>query len=116
MKRVAIGILAGASLILSGQSVAGAERHADGKKLFDHWCLPCHAGGTEEHPGTAALLGRYGGALPAALEERTDLVPVFVAAMVRRGIGAMAPFRPTDITDSDLTKISAYLGRNTKQD
>lgn len=116
MKQVVIGVVAGASLVFAGQSVAGGDEHTAGKKVFNKWCSPCHAAGSGEHPGTAALGARYGTSLPAALEERVDIVPSFVGYMVRRGGGAMPSFKPTDITDSELGALAAYLTRNTKRD
>ncbi len=60
-------------------------------------------------PGTQALQARYRGAKPAALEQRTDLTPEFVEAIVRNGLGAMPFLRPTELSDDDLAALGAYL-------
>jgi mono/diheme cytochrome c family protein len=46
---------------------------------------------------------------PAALEERTDLVPKRTRAFVRNGVSVMPPFRKTEISDADLAALTAYL-------
>ena len=79
-----------------------------GQTVFQHWCVPCHGAGPG-HPGTAALDAKYDGAKPALLEQRTDLAPPFVKAMVRQGISIMAPFRKSEITDAELDALTNYL-------
>ncbi len=81
-----------------------------GDAVFQHWCAPCHAAGPK-HPGTAALAVLYKGLKPAPLEERTDLVPEVVHAIVRTGVSIMPPFRKTEIGDADLDALAAYLAR-----
>jgi len=61
--------------------------------------------------GTQALQARYKGAKPAELEQRTDLTPPFVAAIVRGGLNSMPFFRPTELSDDDLTALGVYLAR-----
>ncbi|RTZ45458.1 cytochrome c [Candidimonas sp. SYP-B2681] len=79
-----------------------------GKSLFNQWCLSCHGMGPG-HPGTQALDQRYQGAMPGALEERTNLSPELVSVFVRNGISIMPFFRKTEISDSELAAIGAYL-------
>jgi (+)-pinoresinol hydroxylase len=92
----------------------GAGAHAQdapaqrGHEVFQNWCAPCHAPGPR-HPGTQALESLYKGAKPAALEQRTDLVPELTRAFVRTGVSVMPPFRKTEISDADLTALAAYL-------
>jgi mono/diheme cytochrome c family protein len=81
---------------------------ARGNQVFQHWCAPCHAPGPR-HPGTNSLEILYKGAKPAALEDRTDLVPEFTRTFVRTGVSMMAPFRKTEISDTDLDALAAYL-------
>lgn len=82
-----------------------------GWEVFDRWCAVCHGQG-RGMPGTDSLRLKYDGALPALLEERTDLSPEAVALFVRNGSGPMAPFRKTEVTDEELAAIGAYLARN----
>ena len=81
---------------------------SEGKAVFAKWCAPCHA----PDPGVAgtfALQHKYEGAVPAALEDRTDLQRALVAYFVRNGVAWMPPFRPTEISDAQLAALSAYL-------
>jgi (+)-pinoresinol hydroxylase len=95
-------------------SLASAEDMAKrGSVVFQEWCAPCHAAvsGTDRLAGTSTLEQIYKGSKPAALEQRTDLTPAFVSAIVRHGINAMPAFRKTEISDSDVAAVSAYLAR-----
>jgi mono/diheme cytochrome c family protein len=97
-----------------------------GYLVYKKWCAGCHAPPFEPAPGdreklspisrlplgTNLLEQRYHGSVPAALEQRTDLTPEIVAHFVRNGVNAMPPFRKTEITDSELDALSAYLARN----
>ena len=85
----------------------GTERER-GDEVFQYWCAPCHAAGPR-HPGTQALEALYKGAKPAALEQRTDLVPALTQTFVRSGVSVMPPFRKTEISDTDLAALAAYL-------
>jgi mono/diheme cytochrome c family protein len=79
-----------------------------GNEVFQYWCAACHASGPR-HPGTQALEFLYKGAKPAALEQRTDLVPELTRTFVRSGVSVMPPFRKTEISDADLAALAAYL-------
>lgn len=104
---VAVGVMVG---VASSASPARAQANAEtrGKAVFDHWCAPCHAPGPG-HPGTQSLEFRYRGEVPAELEQRENLTPEYVKAIVRQGILMMAPFRKTEITDAELEDLAAYL-------
>jgi mono/diheme cytochrome c family protein len=106
-----LGVLA--ALIPVGRTTAaqGTTDMGRGQAVYNHWCTPCHAAGPG-HPGTQSLEIKYNGSLPAVLEQRTDLTPEFVKTMVRKGILLMAPFRKTEITDTELDDLAAYLVQN----
>jgi (+)-pinoresinol hydroxylase len=108
------GLAAGAALIVLAVLPAAAQPGAGeierGYAVFTKWCAPCHGAGPAR-PGTQALAARYGDALPALLEERTDLTPAFVETIVRHGTGLMAQFRKTEISDDDLDALTTYLTR-----
>lgn len=87
---------------------ASSAQAARGKAVFDEWCAGCHAPGPR-HPGTQALDALYKGKKPGALEERTDLVPKLTETFVRKGVSVMPPFRKTEIDDTDLAALAAYL-------
>jgi mono/diheme cytochrome c family protein len=92
---------------LGAQDVAAVEK---GKQVYDYWCATCHAPG-DRYPGTVALRAKYKGAIPAELENRTDLTAAAVRFAVRRGISIMPFFRPTEVSDADLEALTAYLRR-----
>ena len=82
----------------------------NGHAVFDKWCAPCHAP-VAKLAGTLALQTKYKGALPAALEQRTDLTPDVVGYFVRNGVAWMAPFRKTEVSDAELADLGAYLSK-----
>jgi mono/diheme cytochrome c family protein len=82
---------------------------ADGRRLFQAHCSHCHSA-TPGRPGTAAL-ERRAGKERSVLEDRTDLQPAYVDAVVRFGMNAMIPFRRTEISDSELQAIARWLAR-----
>jgi (+)-pinoresinol hydroxylase len=95
-------------------------REQRGREVFRERCAACHAAIPKNPigppylppmPGTLALQARYKGAKPAELEQRTDLTPEFVKAIVRGGLNSMPFFRPTELSDDDLTALGAYLAR-----
>ncbi|GEM_PF-5675925 len=77
---------------------------------FQRACSVCHGSGPAK-PGTRALRAKYGGKLPALLEQRTDLAAAYVRYVVRHGVSVMPPFRKTELSDADLDAIAAYLSR-----
>ena len=87
---------------------AAANQLARGKAVFDEWCAGCHSRGPRQ-PGTQALQALHKGSKPAALEDRTDLVPKLTETFVRKGVSVMPPFRKTEITDAQLADLAAYL-------
>ena len=42
----------------------------------------------------------------------TDLPATYVTFMVRHGMSVMPQFRKTEISDTELTALAAYLARN----
>jgi mono/diheme cytochrome c family protein len=103
-----------ACLALSGLVAAQPPSAERGRAKFEHSCAPCHGDGVGDDgramlPGTDALRIKYQGSLPALLEQRTDLNAEAIKTFVRRGTWSMPPFRPSEITDSDIQDIAAYL-------
>ena len=95
-------------------SATAAENPAvqKGREVFQYWCSACHgAGPMGARPGTQALQAKYSGSKPAMLESRTDLTPELTKFFVRNGINVMPPFRKTEITDTELNALAAYLAR-----
>ena len=103
---LAVLMLLGAAPVLA-QDAAQVER---GTEVFESWCGTCHGPGPRM-PGTIALRAKYNGEIPAALAERTDLTPAGVRFFVRNGVSIMPFFRKTEVSDSDLEALIAYLAR-----
>jgi (+)-pinoresinol hydroxylase len=112
MKSILVGL---AALAFGAASVAAdAPTLEHGAQVFEKWCLPCHGQG-DQFPGTVALDVKYQGKLPGALQERTDLVPDFVKAVVRTGVTVMPFFRKTEVSDADLDALAAFLAEPKKK-
>ncbi len=99
---------------------ANAALVAQGRQAFELNCAACHGKGPSEGrvpllPGTYALSLKYKGDIPAALEDRTDLTPEFIVAIVRNGVFSMPPLRKTDVSDEELKAIAAYLRDSSKR-
>jgi hypothetical protein len=60
-------------------------------------------------------MAKYQGTLPPLLEERTDMSPELIRTFVRNGITIMPFFRKTDVSDTDLDALVAYLIRNNQK-
>lgn len=92
---------------------------ARGQEAYQARCIACHGrvvsgaspGSGTRMAGTEALEARYKGQKPAVLEDRSDLTPEFVSFYVRTGSGIMPFFRKTEVSDSELKAIGAYLSR-----
>jgi len=95
-------------------SAADASTLEHGAQVFDKWCMPCHGHG-DQFPGTVALATKYQNKLPGALQDRTDLAPDFVKAVVRTGVSVMPFFRKTEVSDADLDALAAYLAEPKKR-
>ena len=81
-----------------------------GEAAYRRYCWACHGDGPDR-PGTDALRAKYQGAVPARLDERTDLNADFVIYTVRNGVSVMPAARKTEISDDELKAIAAYLTR-----
>lgn len=103
------------ALVFLAAGRASAQDLQRGKEVFDLWCSGCHkplGPYVSSVAGTSTLERRYKGSKPAALEDRTDLSPAVVKTFVRHGVKFMPNFRKTEIGDSDLDALAAYLTRN----
>lgn len=95
-------------LLLLPTAAPAQSQAGRGREIYQKWCTPCHGSGLGK-PGTAAAAAH--GAKPAVLEQRTDLTPKMIETAVRQGLSFMPRFRKTEISNSDLAAIVAYLVR-----
>ena len=79
----------------------------DGKALFDLYCIGCH-GAEPGNPGTMRLEERMS-ADQAPLLDRDNLDPEYLKLVVREGFKLMPPFRPSEITDTQLDLLAVYI-------
>ncbi len=99
---------AAALVLLAANAYAQDAPTPSGEEVFGKWCAICHGEGVYMG-GTLALEAKYRGALPALLTERTDMTQEFVRLFVRTGVGSMAPFRKTEISDAELDALAHFL-------
>jgi len=102
-----------AAQVAAAAEPAGAGKSGTpdvGRLTYEKWCAPCHAPGPD-HPGTQALDALYRGSKPGALVERKDLTPPIVKQFVRKGVSVMPFFRKTEISDTELDALAAFLSK-----
>lgn len=103
-----------AQYVTRGPAPAGDRLAAgrDGKQLFRQNCGYCHL---EGGMGTIILTPqRIGMGEPpesALLENRTDLTPEYVDAVMRNGKMAMPRITRAEVTDPEMKVIAAYLAK-----
>lgn len=78
-----------------------------GKQTYELFCAGCHNAG-EGHAGTMKLT-LLKGEENSVITDRTDLNADYIRFVVRDGLLEMAPFRPTDISDSELDSLIQYI-------
>lgn len=109
-----MGMLVVSGLLLAGAAVADdaslSAQELQGKHLYDRTCIYCHGPGVW---GTNRLAKRIDKE-HALLESRTDLSAVAIREIVRSGVGSMPPLRKTELSDSELAAIAAYLTRQAR--
>lgn len=84
---------------------------SEGAALFSHRCGACHLTFGMGFNLIAARQAAAGQKPVPLLAERTDLAADYVKAVARNGKGAMPRQTRVDVTDAELDKIAAYLGK-----
>ena len=79
----------------------------DGEAIYEKHCSHCHSPGMN-FPGTHQLT-KTRGEDNGVLIERNNLVDVYVKTIVRNGLNGMPTFKPTQITESELDALAAFL-------
>ena len=113
VKSLSIILLASCAGIFSTAGNAQDQALVEhGSQVYDKWCRIWQ--GEPASPidmvGTQKLQERYQGAVPAKLEDRTNLTPEFIETIVRNGLGLI--FRKIEVSDEDMEALQAYLTRN----
>ena len=98
-------------LLIGASALAGLARPAaggepKGSEVFEHYCSHCH--GTADAPGTMQL-SRTRGKDKGLLTQRTDLAPDYIEYIVRHGLKSMPPFAPSDLDETKLKALTAFL-------
>lgn len=105
--RAALGIAAlTLALAASAQDMASQEAGPrTGPQIFAARCVYCH---DARGWGTRSLARRTPPGQDQLLQ-RDMLPPALVRYAVRRGVGSMPQFTPTEITDEELETLAAWL-------
>lgn len=99
-------------LVLSLLATLGAcsskqgEVVADGAENYERYCAGCHNPGPG-HGGTM-LLAEKGAPVPSLIG-RKDLDYDYLHSVVRHGMIEMPPFRPTELSDSEIKQIYDHI-------
>lgn len=99
--------------VLAVAGVAGAQEapltpsQLEGKTLYEATCAYCHG---PRGYGSEALAARVGPDR-AELIRRHDMSDRYIRTVVKRGLGNMPAYTPTDLTPDQLTAIVDYLRR-----
>jgi len=105
-------------------SVHAADAVAQGALIFEKQCAPCHArpldaqgapvlaaDGLPVLAGSASLAVKYRGTkISPYIEERPELAnAALLRVFLRNGSFSMPPFRKSELPDSSIEAIAAYL-------
>jgi len=104
VRTLVLGALPLAALAI-GFVARAQERQRSAPEMFADSCAYCHDTGGW---GTRSLARRMPPS-EAELLNRKDLPAGLTRMVVRRGIGAMPPLTPTDLTDDELDRLARWL-------
>lgn len=99
-------------LVLSLLATLGAcsskqgEVVADGAENYERYCAGCHNPGPGH--GATMLLAEKGRPVPALIG-RKDLEYDYLHSVVRQGLIEMPPFRPTELSDTEIKQIYEHI-------
>ncbi len=89
-----------------GSTIFAQDREArSGEQVYNDKCVYCHDG---RGWGTRVLARRVPEG-QAELTRRESLPEGYTATVVRRGIGSMPPFTPTEISDEEIAAVARWL-------
>ena len=103
--RVIAAVVLGTTAIVPIAALSQTEEPRAPEQVFSTRCAYCHdAAGC----GTRALARRMPES-EAPLLDRKDLPPAYTVYVVRRGIGSMPQFNPSELTDTELEDLANWL-------
>lgn len=109
--RPLLAIMTAAALLgSSAQAQTPARPLRDGKTIFQDKCVYCH---DAKGWATRALAKRTPPG-EAMITARKTLPAAYTKVVVRRGIGSMPGFTPTDLSDAEIAIIAAWLDKSAK--
>lgn len=97
---------AAAALEAAEAPEAGMPR---GQQVFYDKCIHCH----DARGWGTRVLARRTPAGEAELTHRRNLPAAYTVAVVRRGLGSMPAFNPTELSDADLAAVATWLAEGT---
>lgn len=94
----------------TGSAIQDHTSHSPPEALFVEKCGMCHR---QMGMGTV-LLARRMDPKKAMLEQRSDLTPALIRAVVRSGMGNMPRITRGEVSDKQLETITSYLVKGKK--
>lgn len=98
----AVALAACASVDLTAQESPQART---GEEIFADKCIYCH----DTRGWGTRILARRTPEDQAELTRRESLPAAYTSLVVRRGIGSMPGFTPTDLTDEEVAEVARWL-------
>ena len=90
-------------------TVANSSQEILGQSVFERECQVCHSPGNRFYE---SLKAAYKGTEYKTVAERGNFKPEITKHIVRSWGQRMPAFRPTEVTDTELNALAAYLSRN----
>lgn len=108
MLSLAGGLTAVFTTVLAGANAAAPARALrDGEAIYRDKCVYCH---DSRGWGTRALSRRTPEG-EAMLTNRKQLPAAVTRYVVRRGMGSMPGFTPTDLSDAEIARVATWLDK-----
>jgi mono/diheme cytochrome c family protein len=100
---LAVAVAGGALISVAFTAQASNERA--GEDIYFDKCVFCH----DSRGWGTRVLARRTPPGEGELTKRKDLPAAYTEIVVRRGLNAMPPFTPTDLSDEEIARVSRWL-------